>query len=119
MFRFGHIDEREIDEDPALADIFADVPPAIDDPEALPRDIQFVVDLVARIRDAGLLAEVGVDAAGIGAIVDALAGIGVTQDAGTLDAVRQGIGLMGPIKTVERKLADGTFRHGDQPLLNY
>lgn len=119
VFRFGHIDEREIDEDPGLADIFADVPPAIDDPEALPRDIQFVVDLVARIRDAGLLAEVGVDAAGIGAIVDALAGIGVTQDAGTLDAVRQGIGLMGPIKTVERKLADGTFRHGDQPLLNY
>jgi phage terminase large subunit-like protein len=119
VFRFGHIDEREIDEDSDLADIFADVPPAVDDPEALPHDIQFVVDLVARIRDAGLLAEVGVDAAGIGAIVDALAGIGVTQDAGTLDAVRQGIGLMGPIKTVERKLADGSFRHGDQPLLNY
>lgn len=119
VFRFGHIDEQEIDEDPALADLFADVPPANDDPNALPHDIQFVVDLVARIRDAGLLAEVGVDAAGIGSIVDALAGIGVTQDAGTLDAVRQGIGLMGPIKTVERKLADGSFRHGDQQLLNY
>jgi phage terminase large subunit-like protein len=84
---------------------------------ALPPDIQFVVDLVTRVRDLGLLAQVGVDAAGIGAIVDALAGIGVTQDAETLDAVRQGIALMGAIKTIERKLADGSFRHGDQSLL--
>jgi hypothetical protein len=59
----------------------------------------------------GLLAQVGVDAAGIGAIVDALAGIGITQDAETLDAVRQGIGLMGAYKTVERKLGDRSFLH--------
>lgn len=117
VFRFGREDEQEIEQDPALAELLIDVPPANIDPNALPPDIQYVVDLVTRVRDLGLLAQVGVDAAGIGAIVDALAGIGVTQDAETLDAVRQGIALMGAIKTVERKLADGSFRHGGQKLL--
>jgi len=67
----------------------------------------------------GLLAQVGVDAAGIGGIVDALANIGITQDADTLDAVRQGIGLMGAYKTIERKLADRTFLHPGSELLNW
>lgn len=119
VFRFGHVEEEKVDEDPVLAELLSEVPPADIDPEALPPDIQFVVNLVSRIRDLGLLAQVGVDAAGIGAIVDALAGIGVTQDAETLDAVRQGIALMGAIKTVERKLADGSFRHGAQDLLSW
>jgi phage terminase large subunit-like protein len=84
---------------------------------ALPINIQYVVDLVGRIRDLGLLAQVGVDAAGIGAIVDALADIGVSQDAESLDAVRQGIALMGAIKTIEIKLADYSFRHGGSAML--
>lgn len=88
-------------------------------PGALPPDIRFVVDLVKRIRDLGLLAQVGVDAAGIGAIVDALAEIEITQDSETLDAVRQGIGLMGAIKTIERKLSDRSFRHAFQVLLTW
>jgi phage terminase large subunit-like protein len=67
----------------------------------------------------GLLAQVGVDAAGIGGIVDALANIGITQDADTLDAVRQGIGLMRAYKTIERKLADRTFLHPGSELLNW
>ena len=50
-------------------------------------------------------------------IVDALAEIGVTEDSGQLKAVRQGIALMGAIKTVERKLADGSFRHGGSRLM--
>lgn len=119
VFRFGHAEEDMIDGDDVLAELLTDVPPANTDPNALPPDIQFVVDLVTRISDEGLLAQVGVDAAGIGGIVDALAKIGVTQDAETLDAVRQGIALMGSIKTIERKLADGSFRHGDQSLLGY
>lgn len=119
VFRFGHEDEAAVDEDPALMNLLADVPPAMADPGMLPADIQFVVDLVQRVQGMGLLAQVGVDAAGIGAIVDALAGIGVTQDAETLDAVRQGIALMGAIKTIERKLADGSFRHGGQGLMTW
>jgi phage terminase large subunit-like protein len=120
VFRFGHNGGPALDDegdDPDLAELLVDALEADPDPQALPPDIQYVVDLVTRVRNAGLLAQVGVDAAGIGAIVDALAGIGVTQDAETLDAVRQGIALMGAIKTLERKLADGSFRHGDQSLL--
>ena len=126
VFRFRNpnpgtdrLDACDGEDAPELAALFEDVIPASDDPAALPPDIQFVIDLVKRIQDLGLLAQVGVDAAGIGAIVDALAEIGVTQDAELLDAVRQGIALMGAVKTVERKLADGTFRHGGQPLLDW
>jgi phage terminase large subunit-like protein len=85
----------------------------------LPPNIQFIVDTVMKIRQAKLLAQVGVDAAGIGAIVDALAEKGITQDAELLGAVRQGISLMGAIKTVEIKLADYTFRHGGSRMLSW
>jgi phage terminase large subunit-like protein len=85
--------------------------------DQLPDDITFVVDIVKKIKDRGLLAQVGVDAAGIGGIVDALAEIGISQDEEKLGAVRQGIALMGAIKTIERKLADGSFRHGGQRLM--
>lgn len=78
---------------------------------ALPPNIGFVVDIVRQVKDAGILADVGVDAAGIGAIVDALAAIGVSQDEKSLEPVRQGIALMGAIKTVEIKLADFSFQH--------
>lgn len=85
----------------------------------LPDDIQYIVDLVVKVRDLGLLAQVGVDAAGIGGIVDALAKVDITQDAETLDAVRQGIGLMGAYKTLERKLGDRTFLHCGSAMLNW
>jgi len=84
---------------------------------AQPLNIQYVVDLVEKVQKLGLLAQVGVDAAGIGSIVDALGEIGVTQDAEKLDAVRQGIGLMGAVKTIEIKLADYSFRHGGSALM--
>lgn len=84
---------------------------------ALPVNIRFAVELVRRVKKRGLLAQVGVDAAGIGAIVDALGLIGVTQDSDNLDAVRQGIALMNAVKTTEIKLADYTFRHGGTALM--
>ena len=84
---------------------------------AQPLNIQFVVDLVEKVQKLGLLAQVGVDAAGIGGIVDALADIGVSQDTEKLDAVRQGIALMGAVKTIEIKLADYSFRHGGSALM--
>lgn len=109
----------ENEESSAVAALLALAVPASDDPNDLPPDIAFIVALVARIRDLGLLAQVGVDAAGIGSIVDALAGIGVTQDAGTLDAVRQGIGLMGAIKTAERMLASRRLLYPQSALLDW
>lgn len=83
----------------------------------LPDDLDAVVEIVRQVKDAGLLAMVGVDAIGIGGIVDALAEIEVTEEAGLLKAIRQGIALMGAIKTVERKLADGSFKHGGSRLM--
>src|SRR5262245_39340816 len=87
--------------------------------EELPDDISAVVDIVQKVKDSKKLAGVGVDAVGIGGIVDALAKIGVTQENNLLAGVRQGISLMGAIKTVERKLVDGSFKHGGQALMTW
>lgn len=119
IFRFAGEDGEEAESDPDIADLLVDVPSPSIVPGELPADIRYVVDLVAKVRDLGLLAQVGVDAAGIGGIVDALAAIGITQDAEKLDAVRQGIGLMGAFKTIERKLADRSFLHGGSEMLSW
>jgi phage terminase large subunit-like protein len=87
--------------------------------EELPDDISTVVEIVEKVKGTKKLAGVGVDAIGIGGIVDALAKIGVTQENKLLAGVRQGISLMGAIKTVERKLVDGSFKHGGQALMTW
>lgn len=73
------------------------------------QDVQEFADNVCKVRDAGLLPEkqgIGVDAAGIGDIVDELAArdFDVQTD---IVAVSQGWRLNGAIKTTERKLAGG------------
>jgi phage terminase large subunit-like protein len=83
-------------------------------------DVMAVADIVCQIRDSGLLpAEkgIGVDAAGIGDIVDEL----TTDDRGiTMEqivAIAQGWRLNGAIKTTERKIAGGEMVHGGQPMM--
>jgi phage terminase large subunit-like protein len=83
----------------------------------LPDDISFVIDIVEKVKLTKKLAGVGVDVLGLGGIVDALARIGVTQENNLLAGVRQGISLMGAIKTVERKLVDGSFKHNGSALM--
>lgn len=85
--------------------------------EKLPDDVGAVVDIIKQCLDSGKLAQVGADPAGIGAIVDALAEIGVTQESKMLGGVYQGVSLMGAFKTIERKLADGSFKHGGRPMM--
>lgn len=85
--------------------------------ERLPDDVAAVVDIVKQCIDSGKLAKVGADPAGLGSIVDELAKIGVTQESELLVGVRQGVALMGAIKTVERKLADGSFKHGGRRMM--
>jgi phage terminase large subunit-like protein len=85
--------------------------------DQLPDDVTAVVDIVRQCKDAKKLAKVGADPAGLGTIVDALSEIGITVENETLGGVRQGVALMGSIKTVERKLADGTFKHGGRPMM--
>ena len=85
--------------------------------EQLPDDVTALVDIVQQCLDSGKLAKVGADPAGLGGIVDALAEIEVTEENGLLGGVRQGVALMGAIKAVERKLVDGSFRHGGRALM--
>jgi len=83
-------------------------------------DVEQLADIVCQVRDAGLLPEkhaIGVDAAGIGAIVDEITSPerGITLD--QVIAVSQGWKLNGAIKTAERALAGGDMTHGAQPLM--
>ncbi|WP_313760204.1 terminase TerL endonuclease subunit [Rhizobium sp.] len=82
-------------------------------------DISDIVGIIAEIQQAGLLACVAVDPAGLGEMVEALAEIGVTQEAGMLIGVPQGFQLMNAIKTTERKLANGTLRHSGTGLMQW
>lgn len=75
-------------------------------------------DLVAEIHEAGLLARVGLDPMGIGAIVDALAERGV-QGEELIVGISQGWTLNGAIKTTEIKLASGALLHCGQPIMAY
>jgi phage terminase large subunit-like protein len=83
----------------------------------LGQDVVELVGWVSRVQKTGKLAKVGVDPAGIGAIVDALAEIKITAADERLVGIPQGWRLNGPILTAERKLADGTLRHCGQPLM--
>ena len=78
-------------------------------------DVQQVADVVLRCEESGLLDKIGVDAAGIGAIVDALEERGLGLD--RIQAISQGWKMVGSIKTAERKLAEGTLFHGGTRLM--
>src|SRR4051794_29495904 len=80
-------------------------------------DIREIVAVVQSVKDRGLLAAVAVDPAGSGVFVDELAKIGVTKDDDNLIGVPQGFGLMNALKTGERRLANGTLRHGGSSLM--
>ncbi len=78
-------------------------------------DVEQFAAIVARINESGLLDKVGLDPAGIGSVLDALADAGVEED--KIVGISQGWKLTGAIKTTERKLAEGTLVHCGQPLM--
>ena len=80
-------------------------------------DVEEVADVVEQIHDSGLLDRVGVDPAGIGAILDAIVARGIDQD--IVVGVSQGWRMGGAIKTTERKLAEGGLIHASQNLMNW
>ncbi len=82
------------------------------------QDIADVVEIARRIQGAGRLNAVGLDPYGVGAMVDALAEVGI-EGTDRVVGVTQGWKLSGSIKTTERKLADGTLRHAGQRLMNW
>lgn len=96
----------------------------LDPGTGLPSDIAEIIDLITRIRDAGLLCCVAVDPAGLGEMIDALAEIGIVTEnrENGYDYVigaSQGYALMNAIKTAERKVANGTLLHADQALMDW
>lgn len=112
--------ERRKDIAPALLDFQSDGDLTIVDRPG--DDVTEVADIICRIRDMGLLPEklaVGVDAAGIGDIVDELTAPGrdITMD--QIIAISQGWKLNGAIKTTERKLAGGEMAHCGSRLMNW
>jgi phage terminase large subunit-like protein len=83
-------------------------------------DVMQVADIICQVRDAGLLPDklaIGVDAAGIGDVVDEI----TTEDRGItpeqIIAISQGWKLNGAIKTTERKVAGGELVHGATRLM--
>lgn len=88
--------------------------------EAPGQDVDELADILSQVDAAGLLPEkhaIGVDPAGIGAIVDELTSPerGFTLE--QIIAVPQGWKLNGAIKTTERQLAGGDLVHADQSLM--
>lgn len=85
--------------------------------EHIGEDVAEVASIVFQIDQAGLLHEAGLDPAGIGAILEALVGMGINPD--KVVGVSQGWRMGGAIKTTERKLAEGGLHHADQPLMDW
>jgi phage terminase large subunit-like protein len=79
-------------------------------------DIEELADLVAEVDDSGKLSGIGFDPAGIGMIIDALNVRGISGP-DRIIGVSQGWTISNAIKTVERKLADGTFKHAGQEIM--
>ena len=80
-------------------------------------DISAIIEIVREVKDRGLLAAVAADPAGLGEMIDALAGIGVTPEDGQVIGAPQGYAMMNAIKTAERKLANGTLWHDGSALM--
>lgn len=83
--------------------------------ERIGQDVDQVAVIASRIFESGLLDRVGVDPAGLGGILDALEACGIPSE--QIVGVSQGWKLSGAIKTLERRLASGSFKHGALALM--
>lgn len=97
------------------------LPEGADDEVAdLTDDVRGVVDVLERVRKAGLFPEqeaIGLDPAGVAAIVDELAQRGFADE--MLKGIPQGYKLGSAIKGLARKAAARTLRHGGQALMTW
>lgn len=79
------------------------------------QDVEEVADIVDQCERAGVLDRIGVDPAGIGAIVDAIVDKGIDHE--RLIGIPQGWRMVGAIKTAERWLVDARLRHGASDMM--
>jgi len=80
-------------------------------------DVSELCDIVESIDKADLLDSIGVDAIGLGSILDELEERGIDKE--KIIAIPQGWKMGGAIKTTERRLAQGTMSHSGQKLMNW
>jgi len=95
--------------------------------ENIGEDVEQLASLVAHIDASGKLDSIGLDPAGIGAILDALVAAKIPMKAIGPDGkeyerivgISQGWKMNAAIKTAERKLAEGGLVHGGQKLMDW
>jgi phage terminase large subunit-like protein len=88
--------------------------------EELTEDIRGVVEVLMRVKDAGLFPEkdaIGLDPAGVAVIVDELAKCEFTDE--QMMAIPQGWKLSSAVKGSARKLAGRTIRHAGTVLMQW
>jgi phage terminase large subunit-like protein len=85
--------------------------------EDIGEDVKEVASFVRKVEDSELLDRVGVDQAGIGAIVDAIVAEGIEHE--RIVGIPQGWRLNGAIKTAERRLAERALKHGRRPMMTW
>jgi phage terminase large subunit-like protein len=81
-------------------------------------DLVAAADIVARIRDLALLPDkdgIGLDPAGVAMLVDEIVSRGISDD--VLRGISQGYRLQPSIFAMERRLKDGTVRHGGSAMM--
>lgn len=88
--------------------------------EYVGQDLEQVRDIVAEVKNSGLMDKVGVDRAGLGGIYDML--VGTDEAPGVVDAdevvgIPQGWQMNGAIKTTERRVAAKTLAHSGSALV--
>jgi phage terminase large subunit-like protein len=105
---------------PRLRDFEAAGDLTILDADCPTQDIEEVADLIERVNKAGLLPDkdaIGVDPYGISALLDELVSRGIADD--QIIGIRQGPALSPAIWGIERKLKNGTYLHGGQPMMDW
>lgn len=94
------------------------------EPGEVNRDLKEFAEICKKIYDLGLLPEkngIGLDPFAITALVDALAGKKIFTEAldGPVRGIKQGSALSPASWGMERKLKDGTLRHGKSKFMNW
>jgi phage terminase large subunit-like protein len=108
--------ERRKSEAPRLRDFERDGDLVIVD--AMEDAFTEVAALCAEVDQSGLLAQIGLGPMGVGAIVDALAEVGIAGNDRVV-GIPQGWTLNGAIKTAEVKLASGALVHAAQLAMDW